>query len=110
MAIGTRDENHFVFGGEARHHLNHARIHGAGFFLQPLQQRDLVGVRKAHQRIDRVIQQATVAAARHGGLPLLPGARNGAGGVGGGTECVKTDVVGIGERGFSPEIARTPTP
>ena len=37
MAVGTGDENDFVFGGEARHHLDDARVHGARLLLQPFQ-------------------------------------------------------------------------
>src|SRR4030065_180285 len=44
VAVGTGDEDDLVFRGEARHPLDHARIHGACLFLQPLQECDLVGI------------------------------------------------------------------
>ena len=56
-AVGARQEDDLVFATEARHDLRHARIKGAAHALDAFEQRDLLGIGQARQRIVRQIKR-----------------------------------------------------
>ncbi len=98
QAVAARHHHHFVFPGQPGHHLRHARVERARIAFEALQQRDLVGILEAGDRIMRQIDVAprTVAYHRHRLGAALPGDR--ARGFGRAFQRVQADVVGIGER------------
>ncbi len=99
-AVGARQQDHLVLAAEARHDLRHARIAGAAHAFDALQQRDLVGVSQARERVMRQIERRRAVALHHPSAALAPLPRDRPGCLRRRPQGRRADVVGIGEGGL----------
>ena len=101
-AVAAGHQHHVVFGAQAGHDLDHARIGRARHALDALEQGDLLGRAQRGQGVDVGIQLAGIVG-RHLGrhLDLARAApRDAAHGMGRGQQRLRRQAVGIGESRF----------